>query len=286
MARNRRMMPSYDIVARLPCVNHVRNEFRRMLEVAVNRDDRISAGGPKSRLDRGFFAEIARETDAFHRSVFSLEGRNSIPCPVRTSIVYENNLASVFRKLLPDGDNRLVERKNVPFFVEDGNNDGERALYSARACRRHNVLIIPALYEKSFAGRDKILGQFFIAKTFREGHDIVYDDAGPAVFIYGRKRESELLESREKLQRRTSKALYGFRMELKQYDERGISLYGLFHAFQRKRFGSFYVHLKYVNSGMSQRFERVVQGIGNHGFGSASVSLIAERMGCLVVAKE
>src|SRR3989344_5424320 len=196
MARNRRMMPSYDIVARLPCVNHVRNEFRRMLEVAVNRDDRISAGGPKSRLDRGFFAEIARETDAFHRSVFSLEGRNSIPCPVRTSIVYENNLASVFGKLLPDGDNRLVEWENVPFFVEDGNNNGERAMRPVR----HNDLIIPALREKSSARCDKILRQFFVAKTFREDRNIVYGNASPAIFIYGRKREPELLESREKLQ--------------------------------------------------------------------------------------
>jgi len=46
---------------------------------------------------------------------------------------------------LPDGDNRLVERENVPFFIEDGNNDGERAMRPVR----HNDLIIPALREKS-----------------------------------------------------------------------------------------------------------------------------------------
>jgi len=71
----------------LPWLNEIRNDFGRMLQVAVHRNGGAAFGGTQAAGKRSFLAEIARHADELQAVIhFARMAQHGVGC-IRTAIV-------------------------------------------------------------------------------------------------------------------------------------------------------------------------------------------------------
>ena len=80
-----------DVVAASPESNQVRNQFGRVLQVAVHHDDGLAPGVLEPRRDRRLVAEIPAEVDRDHPLVLGAQAVDHVGSRVSTPIVNEQD---------------------------------------------------------------------------------------------------------------------------------------------------------------------------------------------------
>ncbi len=84
-----------DIGALLPLFDHLRHDFRRILQIGVETDHRVAAGQIVAAGQRHLVTEIARERDPGHARVRLGEVRNLRPGRVAATVVDQHELEGI-----------------------------------------------------------------------------------------------------------------------------------------------------------------------------------------------
>ena len=112
----------YDFVAFAPAADHFRNQGRGILEIAIDDDDRLAAGGGKSAPRGRRLAESAGEDERLDAGVALVLVAKDLDRAVGAGVGGENDLI-VFRHLGEGPAKFLEEGGQGLFLVIDGNDN-------------------------------------------------------------------------------------------------------------------------------------------------------------------
>lgn len=110
-------------VAFFPPGNHVRQQFRRVLEVGVHDDQGVAFGVVHAGQHGRFLAEITRQGHVGHARIFFVELAQNGQGPVAAAVVDEDEGEGVVCQAADDGARPFVELGQDGFFVIAGDED-------------------------------------------------------------------------------------------------------------------------------------------------------------------
>ena len=116
----------HDIGALFPCFDEARDELGRMLEIGIERDNRITFGVVYAGGRRGFLAEVPREIKNAHPNVRMriLERIERLEGRIRTAVVDKEDFEGRVRECFGENfQNPIKQDREVSRFIMNGNDE-------------------------------------------------------------------------------------------------------------------------------------------------------------------
>src|SRR4029453_10348258 len=118
--------PPDDVLAGLPAVAEVWNQFGGLLPVGRHHDRGVAPAVVDAGGNRHMAAEVAREPERVDAVVVRTDPLQHLERPIAAAVVDEHELPVVFDgQRAHDGGNRFVKRTEVLALVEHGHDDGD-----------------------------------------------------------------------------------------------------------------------------------------------------------------